>query len=154
MKIRSGYVSNSSSSSYIIWGKNAFDFCNSIEDGKRMSDDAVSDFAWYEIVRPYSCCGDDPLPIFVDDDKWINKFYNKILRRGEIPHSIARSLSFLDLKQYHGVFVEWFKEHFKHVSFYEIEFSDHEGETKYMEQDMGDIMADYPDKEYICVNNH
>jgi hypothetical protein len=53
MKIRINYVSNSSSSSFIIWGENASSFIFDIEDGYETNLEDVVYYIWNKKIQRY-----------------------------------------------------------------------------------------------------
>ena len=159
MKIRASYVSNSSSSSFIIWGKEASDFVWSIESGESITaENFASTFFWHKILNYWS---NDKKAKFIEDDKWkelfIETYEGSSAYAASFNNTLPRSIYSDELGQicvkYAELFIAWFIENFSDRSFYEIEFSDHEEETKYSEEKMYDVMASWNGPE-IIINNH
>lgn len=159
MKIRTNYVSNSSSSSYIIWGKGASDFVSNINSGEPLTTMAFADtFFWNEIMSYWS---NDKKAKFIEDDKWKELFEGTYEEHSEhaasFKNTLPRSIYSDELGQlcsdYNDLFIAWFTENFSDRMFYEIEFSDHEGETRYSEANMYDVMASWNGPE-MHTNNH
>lgn len=153
MKIRNGYVSNSSSSSFIVFGPNAKRFCDSIEDGKLMNIFAVADCVWWNFL--YNFRRNQEVE-FIPDSKWKNSFPDGDEFIYTLPKSIKDN-SIISFKEYKNAFRDWFERNYNDCKFYEIEFSDHPGETKYSEEDMEVYVYDYKnnyDKKCFTTNNH
>lgn len=159
MKVRANYVSNSSSSSYIIWGKGASDFIFNIDSGESLTTMAFANtFFWHSIMSYWSR---DKKAKFIEDDKWKELFKGTYEEHSEhaasfnntLPSSIYSDELGQLCANYNELFIAWFTENFSDRVFYEIEFSDHEGETRYSEEDMHDVMASWNGAEMI-INNH
>lgn len=152
MKIRINYVSNSSSSSFIIWGDNAFDYINCIEDGYAINIDDAFYYIWNKRItksyyRSTECT-------FISDDEWKEKFDNGYDVIYTLPISIqAEAYYSNNIDDYKKVFYNWFYENYKNEQFYFIDFSDHPDETKYHENDMYDVMCDYSGKGFSFFNH-
>ena len=71
----------------------------------------------------------------------------------KLPNTIYDSNIGTDLRAYKNKFQGWFYEKFANENIYEIEFSDHPGETMYEEEDMYDVMSGY-NGDYITTCNH
>jgi hypothetical protein len=150
MKIRTNYVSNSSSSSFIIWGNNAKDYVNQIECGNSIDAHEFADAVWWHKICYY---GSSDVATFINEDTWLKDFKNNNCLSNKLPITIYESNIGTDLRAYNNKFQDWFYEKFANENIYEIEFSDHMEETKYLEEDMYDVMSDY-NGNYITTNNH
>ena len=149
MKIRNGYVSNSSSSSFVIWGKNALNYLLTIKDGRAIETEDMAERVWWAIRTYYD---DNNETNFVQDEEWKKDF-----ERGQIfAYLIPRSLynPFFDsMKEYKNDFIVWFCENYSRERFFVIVASDHEGETKYLEEEMQTKIYDYRGP-HLIFNNH
>ena len=150
MKIRTNYVSNSSSSSFIIWGNNAKDYVNQIECGNSIDAYEFAETVWWHKICYY---GSSDVPSFINEDTWLKDFKNNNYLFNKLPITIYDSNIGTDLRAYNKKFQGWFAEKFANENVYEIEFSDHPGETMYAEEDMYDVMSDY-NGDYITTCNH
>ena len=150
MKIRSNYVSNSSSSSFIIWGNNAKDYVNQIECGNSIDACEFAATVWWHKICYY---GSSDVATFINEDTWLKDFKNNNYLFNKLPITIYDSDIGTNLRDYKNKFQGWFYEKFANENIYEIEFSDHSGETMYEEEDMYDVMSDY-NGNYITTNNH
>ena len=149
MKVRNGYVSNSSSSSFVIWGKNAPNYILTIKDGRAIETEDMAERVWWKI-RTFHDDNNDAK--FVDDKVWKHDFDNGHISAYLIPRSLYNPF-FDNIKDYKNDFIVWFCENYIKERFFVIEASDHEGETKYLEQDMQTKIYDYRGN-IIIFNNH
>ena len=148
MKVRNGYVSNSSSSSFVIWGKNALNYILTIKDGLAIYTEEIAKRVFWEI-EGYD--NDDAKVGWISDDAWKLEFESGVICELSVPASIYnRSMK---ISEYKNSFINWFCENYKSERFFKIEASDHEGETKYLEEDMMEKIREY-NGPHIVINNH
>jgi hypothetical protein len=153
MKIRINYVSNSSSSSFIIWGENASSFIFDIEDGYETNLEDVVYYIWNKKIQRYYNDKNEEIN-FVPDEEWINKLNNDENIHFTLPLSLREEAYYSDfIKDYKIIFENWFYDKFHKETFYFIDFSDHDNETKYHENDLWDVMNNYHGKG-IYIFNH
>lgn len=156
MKIRTSYVSNSSSSSFIFWGPGAQEFIAEKGTGKEYDAERVGSQAFYAIVSGY-CFQSGEVKDYrqLSDADWKREFLTA-------PHHVRRKLPksiYLDCVrkgdpwEWRHIFTEWFSKNFADEKFYEMEFSDHDGETKYHEDEMEMITSEYQGPGFTA-NNH
>lgn len=150
MKIRSNYVSNSSSSSFVIYGEGAKEYVERIEDGQNVDVYEIADTVYFHKVLDFYSADE---AIFIKDEEWLKDFKENYHLPSKLPLSIYNREKGNLIRSYKNDFVVWFVEKFSNESFYEIEFSDHPSETKYSEFEMYDIMNDY-EGNYFTTNNH
>ena len=150
MKIRSNYVSNSSSSSFVIYGEGAKEYVERIEDGQNVDVYEIADTVYYYKVYDYYSSDE---AIFIKDEEWLKDFKENCPLPSKLPISIYNPEKGNLIRSYKNDFIVWFVEKFSNEKFYAIDFSDHPNETKYSEFEMYDVMDDY-EGNYFTTNNH
>jgi len=156
MKIRTSYVSNSSSSSFICWGQGAEQYAEGFDDGVARPVELVAVDVWYSTVFPHSCWHKEFDPQYIHDDEWIEEFRKSPhgSLSGKLPASLATAVSKADNSwDVKKIFVDWFTRQYKDEKFWEVEFSDHDCETQYPEWEMEERCRDW-EGSHLFVNNH
>ena len=149
MKIRTNFVSNSSSSSYIIWGKGAYEFINSLEDFECPSAREVGNSLYWECIGFINA--KETSFEYIDDQLWIEKFnLGDIYSLHHILPNGCKSFKGYNVRDQ---FEQWFNQKFENVSFYQVTGSDHSGETIYHEDEVADLFCGW-NGPHLYVNQH
>ena len=85
MKIRSNYVSNSSSSSFVIYGEGAKEYIEKIEDGQNVDVYEIADTVYYYKVNDYYSSDE---ATFIKDEEWLKDFKENYPLPSKLPISI------------------------------------------------------------------
>lgn len=149
--MRNGYVSNSSSSSFVIWGKNALNYILTIKDGLAIETREMAQRIFWKIKKRHYYDPDDESVECISDDDWKRQLNDCHIRAITVPESIYDGYSEID--KYENRFIEWFCKNYDKERFFKITASDHDGETKYLENEMEEKIRKY-NGPYMIFNNH